>query len=211
MKIFAYFEDWSRRPGETVRMAISTLLAEVAAELVRLTTGPGARDESAVGTAPVPEVPAMRVAGRLQHSPVGSYARLPLRGSRCGRRRQRPLLHLAHASRQGRADGVVARPCARPRRTRARGRPSSAAVQRRAGDICHAGSTAPLIFGSRYRGRTRVRSRRRRARISSRGSPQQGNGAGRGHRQASNPHARIGRPCRGTGKLLANEPALDKL
>lgn len=84
MRMFAYFEEWSRRPGETVRMAISTPLAEVAAELVRLTTGPGAKDESAVGTAPVPEVPVMRVAGRLQHSPVGSYARLPLGGLDAG-------------------------------------------------------------------------------------------------------------------------------
>lgn len=78
MKIFAYFEEWSRRPGEAVRMAISTPLPEVTAELVRLTTGPGAAGQSRVGTEPVAEVPAMRVAGRLQDSPVGSYARLPL-------------------------------------------------------------------------------------------------------------------------------------
>ena len=80
MKIFAYFEEWSRRPDETVRIAISTPLAEVTAKLVRLTTGPGGRGQSAVGTAPVPEVPVMRVPGRLQDSPVGSYAKLPLEG-----------------------------------------------------------------------------------------------------------------------------------
>lgn len=84
MKIFAYFEEWSRRPGETVRIAISTPLAEVTAELVRLTTGPGGRGQSAVGTAPVPEVPVMRVPGRLQDSPVGSYAKLPLEGLDAG-------------------------------------------------------------------------------------------------------------------------------
>ena len=78
MKIFAYFEEWSRRPGESVRMAISTPLTEVTAELVRLTTGPGAAGQSHVGTEPVSEVPATRASGRLQDSPVGSYAQLPL-------------------------------------------------------------------------------------------------------------------------------------
>lgn len=78
MKIFAYFEEWSRRPGERVRMAISTPLPEVKAELVRLTTGPGAAGQSRVGSEPVADVPAMLVRGRLQDSPVGSYADLPL-------------------------------------------------------------------------------------------------------------------------------------
>ncbi len=45
MKIRAYFEEWSRRPGERVRMAISTPLPQVRADLVRLTTGPGAGGE----------------------------------------------------------------------------------------------------------------------------------------------------------------------
>ena len=85
MKIFAYFEEWSRRPGEAVRMAISTPLAEVRAELVRLTTGPGAAGQSRVGTEPVVEVPAMRVAGRLQDSPVGKARLQGLTGRRpCG-------------------------------------------------------------------------------------------------------------------------------
>lgn len=78
MQIRAYFEEWSRRPGEHVRMAISTPLAEVKAELVRLTTGPGAAGECRVGTEPVSGVAPMTVRGRLQNSPVGSYALLPL-------------------------------------------------------------------------------------------------------------------------------------
>ena len=78
MKISAYFEEWSRRPGEPVRMAISTPFAEVEAELVRLTTGPGAAGQYQVGTEPVPAVTSMKVPGRMQNSPVGSYAMLPL-------------------------------------------------------------------------------------------------------------------------------------
>lgn len=78
MKIRAYFEEWSRRPGEPVRMAISTSLAEVKAELVRLTTGPGAAGECRVGSEPVPAVAPFTVPGRIQNSPVGSYAVLPL-------------------------------------------------------------------------------------------------------------------------------------
>ncbi len=78
MKIRAYFEEWSRRPGEPVRMAISTSLAEVKAELVRLTTGPGAAGECRVGSEPVPAVAPITVPGRIQNSPVGSYAVLPL-------------------------------------------------------------------------------------------------------------------------------------
>jgi N,N-dimethylformamidase len=78
MKIRAYFEEWSRRPGERVRMAISTPLPEVRAELVRLTTGPGAAGECRIGTEPVAGMAAITVPGRIQHCPVGSYARLPL-------------------------------------------------------------------------------------------------------------------------------------
>ena len=78
MKISAYFEEWSRRPGEQVRMAISTTLAEVKAELVRLTSGPGAAGECRVMSEPVSGVAPMTVPGRMQTSPVGSYAVLPL-------------------------------------------------------------------------------------------------------------------------------------
>lgn len=78
MQIRAYFEEWSRRPGERVRMAISTTRPEVRAELRRLITGPGAAGECRIGSEAVPGVPVITVAGRIQHSPVGSYARLPL-------------------------------------------------------------------------------------------------------------------------------------
>ncbi|CAN5157080.1 large subunit of N,N-dimethylformamidase [soil metagenome] len=78
MKVRAYFEEWSRRPGERVRLAISTALPEVRADLVRLTTGPGAAGESRIGTEPVAGVLDRTVPCRLQNTPVGSYARLPL-------------------------------------------------------------------------------------------------------------------------------------
>jgi hypothetical protein len=42
MDIQAYFEDWSVKPGETARMAISTAHPSVRATLVRLVSGPGA-------------------------------------------------------------------------------------------------------------------------------------------------------------------------
>jgi len=78
MKIRAYFEEWSRRPGDQVRMAVSTPLGEVTAELVRLTSGPGAAGECRVATEPVAGVAPMTVPGRVQNSPLGSYAVLPL-------------------------------------------------------------------------------------------------------------------------------------
>lgn len=81
MKIRAYFEEWSRRPGEQVRMAISTPLQQVKAELVRLISGPGAAGEGRVETEPVSGVTPMMVKGRIQNSPVGSYACLPLSGA----------------------------------------------------------------------------------------------------------------------------------
>ena len=80
MQIRAYFEEWSRRPGERVRMAISTPLPEVRAELVRLPKGPGAAGECRIDSEAVAEVAVMTVPGRIQHCPVGSYARLPLGG-----------------------------------------------------------------------------------------------------------------------------------
>ena len=78
MKIRAYLEEWSRCPGDLVRVAISTPLAEVKAELVRLTTGPGAAGECRVGTDPVAGFAPRNVRGKIQNSPVGSYAELPL-------------------------------------------------------------------------------------------------------------------------------------
>ncbi len=41
MKALAYFEDWSRRPGQQVRMAISSELSELQAGFVQIVSGPG--------------------------------------------------------------------------------------------------------------------------------------------------------------------------
>jgi N,N-dimethylformamidase len=44
MDVQAYFEEWSRLPGETVRMAISTRHKSVRATLERITRGPSNED-----------------------------------------------------------------------------------------------------------------------------------------------------------------------
>src|SRR5580704_12858015 len=44
MDVQAYFEEWSRLPGETVRMAISTKHKSVRATLERITRGPSNED-----------------------------------------------------------------------------------------------------------------------------------------------------------------------
>ncbi|WP_158810771.1 N,N-dimethylformamidase beta subunit family domain-containing protein [Beijerinckia sp. L45] len=78
MNIQAYFEEWSRAPGETVRMAVSTAHRQVHATLVRLLSGP-ARDGQSVGrTRACPDVLDKNFAGRLQTTAVGSYATLPV-------------------------------------------------------------------------------------------------------------------------------------
>lgn len=51
MDVQAYFEEWSRLPGETVRMAISTKHKSVRATLERITRGPSNED---LGTLRVP-------------------------------------------------------------------------------------------------------------------------------------------------------------
>jgi N,N-dimethylformamidase len=78
MDFQAYFEEWSRRPGDTVRMAVSTAHPEVKARFVRVVTGPGAKGEQKVGTVEFPAVLDTSFAGREQATVVGSYARLPL-------------------------------------------------------------------------------------------------------------------------------------
>jgi N,N-dimethylformamidase len=78
MDFQAYFEEWSRRPGDIVRMAVSTAHAEVKARFVRVVTGPGAAGEQKVGTVAFPQVLDTTFAGREQKTAVGSYARLPL-------------------------------------------------------------------------------------------------------------------------------------
>ena len=76
--IQAYFEEWSRRPGDRVRMAISTPHTKVHAVLERIHTGPGAKGELRVGTESLESVLDMTLSGRVQNTSVGSYANLPL-------------------------------------------------------------------------------------------------------------------------------------
>jgi N,N-dimethylformamidase len=78
--IQAYFEEWSRRPGDRVRMAISTPHTRVRAVLERIRTGPGAKGEFRVGTESLESVLDTALPGRLQNTAVGSYADLPLPG-----------------------------------------------------------------------------------------------------------------------------------
>lgn len=80
MEIQAYFEEWSRSPGDPVRMAISTAFPSVRATFVRLVSGPGrhghpeglTEDHAVVLDADVP--------GRLHATAVGSHACLFLPG-----------------------------------------------------------------------------------------------------------------------------------
>jgi N,N-dimethylformamidase len=84
MDIQAYFEEWSRCPGETVRMAISTPHATVRATLVRLLSGPGQGDQPKGRTQDFSVVLDRSVPGRVQATAVGSYAQLPLPGPIAG-------------------------------------------------------------------------------------------------------------------------------
>jgi len=76
--ILAYFEEWSVRPGDPVRMAVSTRLDTVRATLERLVTGPGAAGESKIGTEARADILDTEFEGRWQETAVGSYALLPL-------------------------------------------------------------------------------------------------------------------------------------
>jgi N,N-dimethylformamidase len=78
MDIQAYFEDWSLKPGETARMAISTAHPSVRATLVRLLSGPRAAPAIEGRTADLGNVLDATLPGRLQTTAVGSYALLPL-------------------------------------------------------------------------------------------------------------------------------------
>jgi N,N-dimethylformamidase len=76
--IQAYFEEWSRRPGDRVRMAISTSHTRVRAVLERISSGPGSKGECRVDTESLADVFDVTVPGRLQNTKVGSFATLPL-------------------------------------------------------------------------------------------------------------------------------------
>lgn len=77
MKIQAYFEEWSRLPGETVRMAISSPHPRLRAVLERITGGPGDPAAPRMPTAPLPEVLDREIQVGLQDTVVGSWAELP--------------------------------------------------------------------------------------------------------------------------------------
>ena len=78
MEIQAYFEEWSRRPGDKVRLAISTPHASIHASLVRLTSGPGQGDSIEGRVTDFSSVLDTTVPGRIQATMVGSYAELSL-------------------------------------------------------------------------------------------------------------------------------------
>lgn len=78
MDFQAYFEEWSLKPGERARLAVSTPHASYRAVLERLTGGPGTRDERRVPAESLERILDATLPGRLQSTPVGSYALLPL-------------------------------------------------------------------------------------------------------------------------------------
>ncbi len=78
MEFQAYFEEWSLKPGDTVRMAASTAHPSVRATLVRLLSGPGTAPAIEGRTADRSDVLDTTFAGRLQATAVGSFATLPL-------------------------------------------------------------------------------------------------------------------------------------
>jgi N,N-dimethylformamidase len=85
MEIQAYFEEWSRRPGDTVRLAISTPHASIRASLVRLISGPGQGDNIEGRVTDFSSVLDATVPGRIKATMVGSYAQLSLPAEIAGR------------------------------------------------------------------------------------------------------------------------------
>ena len=85
MEIQAYFEERSRRPGDTVRLAISTPHASIRASLVRLISGPGQGDNIEGRVTDFSSVLDTTVPGRIKATMVGSYAQLSLPAEIAGR------------------------------------------------------------------------------------------------------------------------------
>lgn len=78
MDFEAYFDEWSRLPGERVRMAISTEHAEVHASLEHIISGPSTSGVASHSFGPsVPGLDAV-VRGVQQTTAIGSFAELPL-------------------------------------------------------------------------------------------------------------------------------------
>ena len=78
MQILGYFEEWSVRPGDRARLAISSPLGTVHARLERLISGPGDPASPRMLTEPHHEVLDTDVSVRVQSTAVGSYADLPV-------------------------------------------------------------------------------------------------------------------------------------
>lgn len=78
MDIQAYFEEWSRSPGDVVRMAISTPHPTVHASFARLQSGPGKGENDAGRFTTLGDVLSRTVSVGPKHTIVGSYAELPL-------------------------------------------------------------------------------------------------------------------------------------
>lgn len=78
MQIKAYFEEWSRQPGETVRMAVSAPGKMVRARFMRLVSGPGKGELDAGVVTDMPQVLDRSFAITPKTTAVGSHAVLPL-------------------------------------------------------------------------------------------------------------------------------------
>lgn len=78
MKTLAYFEDWSRHPGQTVRMAVSSERHQLQATFVQILSGPGHPAAPRTRTREMNDVLNRVVTCRTQQTPMGSHAELPL-------------------------------------------------------------------------------------------------------------------------------------
>jgi N,N-dimethylformamidase len=78
MKALAYFEEWSRHPGQKVRMAISSELPELHGTFVQILSGPGDPANPSTLMKDLPDVFDATVRTRVQRTRVGSYADLPV-------------------------------------------------------------------------------------------------------------------------------------
>ncbi|MGE0282007.1 MAG: N,N-dimethylformamidase beta subunit family domain-containing protein [Rhizobiaceae bacterium] len=78
MDIQAYFEEWSRSPGDVVRMAIGTSHPTVHASFVRLQSGPGKGENNAGLFVKLSSILDKAVAVSPKSTIIGSYAELPL-------------------------------------------------------------------------------------------------------------------------------------
>ena len=123
MDIQAYFEEWSRQPGDIVRLAISTPHKSVRASLVRLVSGPGQGDHIEGRVTDFSSVLDSTIPGRVQPTMIGSYAEFPLPAPIKDGAISLPLLGLADRTRTGGASNdlvarrrgagdPVGRPCA---------------------------------------------------------------------------------------------------